>query len=161
MKAEEPKGWHEMYLALLSIRNLSFNLCMEKRAQNPYFPLSLHFSPRMHECKILSQVWRERLLLNPAKNVWMKNETTESIIHKLGLHAKHLDIWNIWAINHCLVFIEKCWQMEPPPKTWRGCGRICHYTFLESNLGRSVVGLQCLAWKGTHMWSSVNLLNHR
>lgn len=29
----------------------------------------------------------------PSQNAWMKNEVIQSIIHMLGLHAKHLDIW--------------------------------------------------------------------
>ena len=87
MKAEELKGWHEMYLALLSIRSFSFNLYMEKRAQNPYFPLRLHFS------KILSQVWRERLPLNTAKmSGWKMKQLSQSFISCVSMP-------NIWTFG--------------------------------------------------------------
>lgn len=63
-----------------------------KRVQNPYFSLGLHFETplccRIHFPGLEREVASER-----SQNVWMKNEVIESIIHMLGLHAKHLHIW--------------------------------------------------------------------
>lgn len=87
------EGQHESLFARVGDKKseLAF-MCVWEKVQNLYFSLGLHFKTTLY-CRIHLPGLEREVASERSQNVGMKNEVIESIIHVLGLHAKHLHIW--------------------------------------------------------------------
>lgn len=106
--------------------------------------MSVRFFPRS-EREVASE---------PSQNVWMKmKQLSQSFTSWVSM----LNIWTFGTSGQLTIVwfsSRNASRWSPDQRRGEAADEFVITLSLESNLGRSVVGLQCSAWKGTHMWSS-------